>query len=60
MGCFWMVFVTLTIVTYISSYVNHMFWASTVQQRSDPTLSPVRDLADLVEHKDGYTYGCVR
>ena len=61
LGCFWMVFVTLTIVTYISSYVNHMFWASTLHKHvGDPNVSPIRDLIDLVNHKDGYTYGCVR
>ena len=59
MGCFWMVFVTLFLVIYTGSYINNLFWASTVHGRP-PTEHPVRSLADLVMHKDGYTYGTMR
>ena len=59
LSCFWMSFCLITIISYIGSASNHMFWADSVR-RVDPMESPVTNLRDLIEHKDGYNYGTVR
>ena len=59
LGCFWMVFVTITLVTYTGSLFNILFWASN-KHGMDPLQSPIRDLRDLISHKDGYTYGFIK
>ena len=57
LGVFWFTFVTLTLVTYTASIVNHLFWASTVHGK-DPTQPPVRDLEHLI--MSDYAYGCIK
>ena len=42
--CVWFAFVTLVLVTYTGSLVNHLYWASMVHG-TDPTRAPLRDLS---------------
>ena len=50
-------FVTLTLVTYTGSLVNHLFWASTAHGNS--LVAEVTSLEDLVRSKD-YDYGFIK
>jgi hypothetical protein len=55
-----MVFVTITLVAYMGSFMNQLFWASTVSGKK-PYDSPFTTLREMVdpELNHGYTYGCV-
>lgn len=60
LSCCWMAFVTITLVTYIGSFVNYLFWASTVHTRPDYSVLSQLDLKDLINHREGFTYGVVK
>lgn len=60
LGCIWMGFVTVTLVTYIGSFVNYMFWSSMVHGPKNPLVPPIQSLRDLVNHAEGYTYGTIK
>lgn len=53
----WFVFVSLFLIAYTGSLLNHLFWASAVQSKNLREL-PIDSLDDLV--RLNYTFGCLR
>lgn len=55
--CFWFMFVTITIITFTGSLINHLFWASRTQGQTS-LLEPFRNIEGMLMSGD-YEYGCV-
>ena len=53
----WFAFVSLFLIAYTGSVLNHLFWASAVQSKNLREV-PIDGLDDLV--KRNYTFGCIK